>query len=130
MRTVFRILVTLAFFITVSAAFLGGTVPAGATIYDADMMGRIKMSAAQRPKVLRILKRSGRDLQRTLRKNGINPNDPHPKALKLFKASGQLSAIGRRTRSQLSKVLNAQQLKQYDKITKEVEGRIRRAVRL
>ena len=130
MNTLIRSLTALVFLAFASAFYFGGTVAAQATIYDADMMGRIKMTAQQRPKVKRILSRSGRNLARILKKNGIDIRDPHPKALKLFRASGELTALGRNTRAQLAKVLDAKQLKQYDRITKEVERRIRKAVRL
>ncbi len=68
MSTLTRSLTAFVFLAFASAFYFGGTVAARATIYDADMMGQIKMTAQQRPEVKRILSRSGRNLARTLKK--------------------------------------------------------------
>ena len=62
-----------------------------------------------------------------LRKNGIDPADNRPSAIKLYNASAEMSEVGRQVRSRLADILNADQLRLYDQITAEVEQRIRKA---
>ena len=59
-----RVLVALVVLITASVTFADRAVPDEATIYDSDMMGRIKMTAQQEPEVRRILEQSRRDEER------------------------------------------------------------------
>ena len=119
--------VTFIFLLAVSVLWLGATGPATATIYDTDIEGRINLSAQQRLQVERILEEGARDLDRVLRKNGIDPADNRPSAIKLYNASAEMSEVGRRVRSLLAEILDAEQLRQYDQITAEVEQRIRKA---
>ncbi len=112
----------------ISMVCFGGSIPATATIYDANIEGRIELTARQKPKVQEILNQSDGDLERVLRKNGIDPNNTQPPVLKLLVASRELASIGRRTRSQLAEILDSEQLRQYDEIIEEVEQRIKKSV--
>ena len=109
-------------------AWVGPVTGASASMYSADIEGRIELSDDQRSEVLRVLKQSEDELMQILKTNGIDPNDDSPSAMKLFSASEAMSALGRKTRDQLSRLLSAEQLREYDRITSEVEQRIRQSV--
>ncbi len=102
--------------------------PAHATIYDVNAAGRLKLSPKQRTKVRKIARRSARDRNRVLRKYGINPNERYPLMEKIVKAANELQAIGRRTRLEMSKVLEPTQMRQYDQIVLETRAKVRKAV--
>ncbi|MEM7427409.1 MAG: hypothetical protein AAF441_15045 [Pseudomonadota bacterium] len=102
--------------------------PALATIYDVRAAGKLKLSSKQRARVRRINQRSARDRNRVLRKHGINPNDRYPLLEKIVKAAGELEAIGRRTRLEMSKVLEPAQMRIYDQLVSETRARVRKAV--
>jgi hypothetical protein len=88
------------------------------TIYDANL-SRLKLTAAQRPKVDRILRQSKRERNAVFRKYRINPR-AKPDLDKLTSASGELTRIGDRERAALAKVLTPTQLRQYDQAQSEV----------
>ncbi len=123
-----RVWIALAMWVAISITLLSGAYPASASIYDAQVESRIKLTAKQRPKVRRIINRSNSDLVRALRKYGIDPYDPRPRLFKLMGASRDLRAVGRRTRLQLARVLTAKQMRQYDVLVRQVERRVRRAI--
>lgn len=116
-----------ALLVAAAMMFLIGAFPARSTIYSADIEGRISLTEDQKPEVDRILRQSERDLDAILRKNGIDPDDNRPNALQLYNASGEMSALGQRTREQLSEILDEDQLRIYDRITTEVEERLRKS---
>lgn len=98
------------------------------TIYDADIEGRLGLDEEQRPLVQEIIRNSNKEQRRILRKYGIDPMD-QPRAILLIQAAGELMDLGRRTRRKLRPILNGDQLREYDRIIREVEARVREAVR-
>ncbi len=121
---------TLLFVVSVAIGFSGTPSDAANSIWTGDFERRVTLTAKQKPKVRQILKRAERSLFKALRKVGVDPFDREPDGLKLFRASRELRAIGRRTRSQLSRILNAKQMRTYDQSARKVEARVRRSVRL
>ena len=102
--------------------------PEQLTIYDADIEGRLGLDDEQQQLVEEILKESTREQRTILRKYGIDPMG-EPRAILLIQAAGELMDLGRRTRRRLRPVLNGDQLAEYDRIIREVENRVREAVR-
>ena len=102
--------------------------PEQQTIYDADIEGRLGLDDEQQQLVEEILKESTREQRTILRKYGIDPMG-EPRAILLIQAAGELMDLGRRTRRRLRPVLNGDQLAEYDRIIREVENRVREAVR-
>jgi hypothetical protein len=92
------------------------------TIYDANL-SRLKLTAAQKPKVDRIIRQSTRERNAIFRKYGINPK-AKPDLDKLTRASSQLTRVGDRERAALAKVLTPTQLRQYDQAQSEVRRRV------
>ena len=111
-----------------TAAFLLGTAPASATIYDLKGVSQLKLTGKQRAQVRRIHGRSARDRNRILRKHGINPNERYPLLEKIVKAANELEAVGRRTRLEISKILKPEQMRTYDRLVSETRARVRKAV--
>ena len=111
-------------------ALSSGKVLGGSTIWTGDFEMRVTLTAKQKSQVRRILKQSEKALFKALRKHGVDPYSTRPSGPRLFRASSELKAVGRRTRSQLSNVVNAEQLRVYDQVAKEIERRVRRSVRL
>lgn len=128
MPTLLRMTTAFCVFFTVLAVWSGAAFSASANMYNADIEGRIELSEDQRAKVLQVLQQSEAELVRILTTNGIDPSDDSPSAMKLFSASSAMSALGKKTRAQLSELLSAEQLQEYDRITAEVEQRIRASV--
>ncbi len=128
MPNLFRIKTILRVTALALTAWLGMAPSASASMYNADIEGRIELSQEQKADVLRVLRESESELVQILKSNGIDPEDDSPAAMKLFSASGAMSALGAKTRGQLSKLLSAAQLQEYDRITAEVEQRIRSSV--
>jgi len=102
--------------------------PEQQTIYDADIEGRLRLDDEQQQLVEEILKESTREQRTILRKYGIDPMG-EPRAILLIQAAGELLDLGRRTRRRLRPILNGDQLAEYDRIIREVENRVREAVR-
>ncbi len=124
-RTTLTILSTL-FLVTL---ICHAPVSAQETIYSSDIAGRVSPTEEQRPLLQDILERNQSDLTAILIRNGIDPNNSTPVATKIYRASGALSALGKRTRGELTEILDPEQMQIYDQIAKEVEQRIRDAVK-
>lgn len=101
---------------------------AQSTIYSLKMDGKMKLTAKQRPKVRRIMRRSTKDLFRVLRKYGINPYSRSPSLVRISRAANELTVIGHRERRALSKVLTHKQMRIYGQLTEAVRRRVTRAV--
>lgn len=112
------------------SALLGFAVPAAIapatataqTIYDANLKP-LKITAAQRPKVDKILQQSRRERNAIFKKYRINPS-AKPDLDKLQRASSELTRVGTRERAALAKVLTPTQLRQYDQAQSEVRRRV------
>ena len=117
--------------ILLHALILGpvGVHAAQGTIYGADIAARVNVTKDQESRVREILKKNEAAMTAILTRNGIDPADPNPEAQKIYKASGALSELGKRTRAELEKVLDAGQMALYDQVVAEVEQRIRNAVK-
>ena len=98
------------------------------TIYDSNIMQRMKFSAAQRPKVRAVLRKSNREMQAVFRKHGINPN-AKPVFEKLRKAGGELQAIRSRQKRQMKKIMTPEQYKRYLAILEQTAARVVKATR-
>jgi Spy/CpxP family protein refolding chaperone len=111
-------------------SFIGFAAPAAVapaiataqTIYDANLKP-LKLTAAQRPKVDKILQQSRRERNAIFRKYRINAS-AKPDLDKLQRASGELTRVGTRERAALAKVLTPTQLRQYDQAQSEVRRRV------
>lgn len=114
------------------AAALGfvGVIAAGPasaqTIYDANVAEKLDIPAAQRAQVRTISQQSRGEMMAIFKQFNIDPN-AKPNFDKLMRASGPLQAVARKERQAVAKVLDAAQLKQYDKIVNETRTRVRMA---
>jgi hypothetical protein len=102
------------------------TTPASASVYDSDVVGRLKLTGKQRAEVQRIIARSRSQRALLFRRNGINPN-AKPQIFKLQRISSELHAIQAKQRSALSLILSHEQLRQYDAVIAETRSRVMRA---
>ncbi|MGI9483022.1 MAG: hypothetical protein ACR2OR_11765 [Hyphomicrobiales bacterium] len=117
--------------LVICLGFSVATPPAPAlagNIYDSNVENRIRMSSSQRSKVKKIVRQSDREMRKVFKKYGINPNR-RPEFAKLQKAARELQAIENREKAQMSKVLNADQYKQYKAILNETAARVRAAAK-
>lgn len=116
--------------IAITATFVAmTTVSAGAaSIYDSGYVSKIRMTAGQKSKVVRINRAATARINQVFRKYGIR-RSAQPEMRKLMAASGELQSAARAERNALAKVLTPTQLQQYDAIMREVEDRIVRAAR-
>ena len=126
MKKLIRILavVGLAFGLGGSLPGLVAT-PAQASIYDTDL-GKLKLSAGQRSKVSAVVGQSRSQRGKVFAKHGIRAS-AKPDMDKLMKAANELQAISRAERAKLARILTPTQLRQYDRLVREVEDRVRRA---
>lgn len=97
-----------------------------ASIYDAQVLRYLKLQSTQRAKVRKIIRKSDAEMARVFRKYKINPN-AKPDFDKLVAASSELTAIERRERKEMKKVLTKDQLKQYDELINITRIRVRKA---
>ena len=125
MRAIARILAgsMLAFVVIAAPA---STIPASASVFNSDVVGRLKLVGKQRAQVQKIIARSRSQRALLFRKNGIDPKTK-PQVFKLQRISSQLHAIQREQRAALSLVLSAEQLRQYDAVIAETRSRVMRA---
>ena len=116
-----------AVFVLLTALVLVAPGPAAADIiYFTDVTGRLNLTAQQRSQVQRITKASESQTLAVFRKYGINPRaTPDPN--KLRPARRELEAIERNERSQLSRILDQDQMKKYDRIMAQLRARVARA---
>ena len=101
---------------------------AGANIYDAQVLKYLKLANGQRSKVRKIVRKSDSEMARVFRKYKINPR-ANPDFDKLVAASSALQAIERNERNAMKKILNDDQLKQYDHLINVTRIRVRKAAR-
>jgi hypothetical protein len=102
--------------------------PASASIYDAPIMDKVDMSAAEKSQVQGVLNKSLEKRDAIFAKYGIDPN-AKPNFDLLQKASNELQAMASKERRQLSKILNKAQMKQYDAVIADTRARIIKATR-
>ncbi|WP_137390899.1 hypothetical protein [Rhodoligotrophos defluvii] len=104
----------------------GSPSPAAAqTIYDSNVAAKIDgLSSSQRAQVRQITRQSRKQMLAIFRQYGIDPNDK-PNFDKLMQASGPLQAVARQERQAMAKVLDPDQLRQYDRIVAETRTRVR-----
>jgi hypothetical protein len=102
------------------------TTPASASVYDSDVVGRLKLTGKQRAQVQKIIARSRSQRALLFRRNGINPN-AKPQIFKLQRISSELYAIQAKQRAALSTILSHEQLRQYDAVIAETRSRVMRA---
>lgn len=99
-----------------------------ANIYDARILQRMKFTAAQRPKVRRIIRQSDKEIAVVFRKYGINPN-AKPVFEKLQRASSELQAIESREKRQMKEILSSDQYKTYLGLLQATAARVIKATR-
>jgi hypothetical protein len=113
----------LAFAIIASPSII---IPASASIYDSDVVGRLKLTGKQRSQVQKIITRSRSRRALLFRRNGIDPN-AKPEIFKLQRISSELRAILAQQRAALASILTSDQLRQYDAVIAETRSRVIRA---
>jgi hypothetical protein len=102
------------------------SLPVQASVYDANILGTLKLKGSQRAQAQRIISQSRSQRSRVFKRYGINPN-ARPDIGKLQRASSELLAIGARERAALSRILNPTQLRAYDTLMSQVRSRVIRA---
>lgn len=103
-------------------------VSAGHSIYFPHVAGQLGLDAGQHAKVQAIMAQSERETLAVFAQHGIDPN-AKPDWNKLFGARTALEAIERRERNLLSKILNKDQLKTYDRIMEYTRAQVIKATR-
>lgn len=121
-----RKLLVSAFLAFATIASPSTTIPALASIYDSDVVGRLELTGKQRSQVQKIIARSRSRRALLFRKNGIDPN-AKPEIFKLQRISSELRAILAQQRVALSSILSPEQLQQYDAVIAETRSRVMRA---
>jgi len=99
-----------------------------ASIYDAQILQRMKFSADQRGKVRAIIRQSDKEIAVVFRKHGINPN-AKPEFDKLQKAASELQAIEAKEKRAMKKILSADQYKTYLQLLQATAARVIKATR-
>ncbi|MGE0212140.1 MAG: hypothetical protein AB7S41_10630 [Parvibaculaceae bacterium] len=100
--------------------------PAHASVYDSNVIQKLKLSSAQRAKIRPIVAQGSKEFRAILRKHKINPN-AKPEMSKLMNASNELIAHRRKQRSLIKPILTPEQLDQYDDIMDATAARVRKA---
>lgn len=98
------------------------------TIYDSNVVNRLKLKGSQRTKAKRVIRESDREMRAVFRKYKINPN-ARPDFAKLQQAARELHAIERDEVNKMSKILDEKQFAQYKKILAETSARVRAAAK-
>lgn len=117
-------------FVATTAVLATGPLPcaAGHSVYFAHVVESLKLSAAKRSQVRRIVNRSEREIRAVFAKHGINPN-AKPEFGKLFSARHELQAVERNERNQLKQILSKEQLKIYDRLMQHTRAQVIKATR-
>src|SRR5262245_31890788 len=115
-----------AFLTFATVATPSTTIPAWASVYDSDVVGRLKLTGKQRSQVQKVIARSRSQRALLFKRNGINPN-AKPQILKLQRISSELHFIQAQQRAALSSILTPEQLRQYDAVIAETRSRVMRA---
>ena len=102
------------------------SVPVQASVYDANIVGTLKLKGSQRAQAQKIHAQSRSQRSRVFKRYGINPN-ARPDIGKLQRASSELLAIGARERAALSRILDPTQMRAYDTLMSQVRARVIRA---
>jgi hypothetical protein len=121
-----RMILVISFLALSTIVVPSTTIPAFASVYDSDVVGRLKLTGKQRAQVQRIIARSRSQRALLFRRNGINPN-AKPQIFKLQRISSELHAIQAKQRAALSLILSHEQLRQYDAVIAETRSRVMRA---
>ena len=117
----------LAAFVMLAGLIFGAPDPAHAgIIYFTDVTSRLNLNAQQRSQVRKITKQSESATLTVFRKYGIDPRAT-PDPSKLRPARRELEAIERNERSQLSRILDRDQMEKYDRIMSQLRARVARA---
>ncbi|MGF7159404.1 vacuolar-type H+-ATPase catalytic subunit A/Vma1 [Rhodoligotrophos appendicifer] len=103
-----------------------GTPAVAQSFYSSNVISKLDVTSAQRSKLRAITNKSEAELLALLRQNNINPA-AKPRMDKLMQIAGHLQAIQRRERQAVSKVLDANQMRQYDRIIFDTQKRVRAA---
>ena len=99
-----------------------------ATIYDTQILQRMKFTPSQRAKVRKILSKSKRERDAIFRKYGINPR-AKPVFKKLQAASSELQALRSRQKRQMKVILSREQYKTYLALLEATAARVIKASR-
>jgi hypothetical protein len=99
-----------------------------ASIYDAQILQRMKLSGDQPTKVSRIIEQSDVDIAAVFEKYRIDPNAT-PEFDKLQRAASELQAIEMKEKRAMKKVLSADQYKSYLALIQETAIRVMKATR-
>lgn len=107
---------------------LAGALPASAqTIYDVDIANSISgLSPKVRAEIKSITAASRVQMMAVLEKNGIDPN-AKPNMDKLMQAADELQAVSRAQRAAVAKLLQPEEMAQYDTAVSNTTQRIRDA---
>ena len=97
------------------------------TIYDSNVVSRLKLKGAQRSKAKAIVRKSDKEMKQVFRKYKINPR-AKPDFDKLSAASGELQAIESREKAAMKKILSPEQYQAYRAILNETAARVRAAM--
>jgi len=117
-----------------AAAMIAATIaltpitPGAGSIYDSNILERIKFEPAQRAKVRAALRISGREVHAIFRKHGIDPN-AKPDFEKLQAAASELQAMEAREKQRMEKIMTPEQYKLYLRLLQETASRIIKAAR-
>lgn len=99
-----------------------------ASIYDAQILQRMKFSGDQRLKVSAIIQQSDKEIAVVFRKHRINPN-AKPEFDKLQKAASELQAIEAKEKRAMKKILSDDQYATYLQLLQATAARVIKATR-
>ncbi len=97
------------------------------TVFDSNIMQKLKVKGHTRAQVSRITSTSAAELQSILNKYKINPR----KKLDfdtMMKASSELQAVRNKESAEMRKVLTPEEFSTYETITSQTSRKVRRAM--
>lgn len=100
---------------------------AAASIYDSNVIQELQLKGDQRREMQKLIAQSRSRRNAIFREYGIDPNGK-PNMEKLQRAASKLQANAARERAAAKKILNAEQIRAYDKIMMETRARIMKAL--
>ena len=92
--------------------------------YAEEVVRRLNLTDAQRQALRPVLQKAAKERRAILAKHGITEGS-RPSMRQMRAAKPELDGARKRTRREVSKILDAAQMKEYDKIVAEVRAKMR-----
>jgi hypothetical protein len=98
-----------------------------ASIYDSNVMERLKLSGAQKQKMQKLVSKHRSQRNAIFREYGIDPN-AKPDMNKLQRAAPKLQANAAAERAAAKTILSPEQLRVYDEVMRQIRARVMSAL--